>query len=101
MSKEDLLDLEDDDIMVKRIKDEVIKLNQAPNFYQFLTDEEDLEILRNSYYSRGIKEGIEEGKLQGIQETKISSARRMKDKNLSLNLISDITGLDKALIASL
>ena len=99
--------------MVKKIKDEVIKLNQDPNFYQFLTDEEDLEILRNSYYSKGIKEGIQEGiqegklqgiqegKLQGIQETKISNAMKMKINNLSLDLISDITGLDKNLIASL
>ena len=98
MSKEDLLELEN---MVKRIKDEVIKLNQDPKFYQFLTDEEDLEILRNSYYSKGIKEGIQKGKLQGIQETKISNARKMKSNNLSFDLISDITGLDKALIASL
>ena len=60
MSKEDLLELEGNDIMVKKIIDEVIKLNQDPNFYQFLTDEEDLEILRNSYYSKVIKEGIEE-----------------------------------------
>ena len=105
MSEKDLIELEDEDIMVKKIKDEVIKLNQDPNFYQFLTDEEDLEILRNSYYSKGIKEGIQEGiqegKLQGIQETKISNAKKMKINNLSLDLISDITGLDKNLIASL
>ena len=109
MSRDDLLELEDNDIMVKKIKDEVIKLNQDPKFYQFLTDEEDLEKLRNSYYSKGIKEGIQEGilegiqegKLQGIQETKISNAKKMKINNLSLDLISDITGLDKALIASL
>ena len=97
MSKDDLIELEDNDIMVKKIKDEVIKLNQDPKFYQFLTDEEDLEILRNSYYSKGIKEGIQEG----IQETSISNAKKMKDKNLSFDLISDITGLDKTLIASL
>ena len=60
MSKEDLLEFEDEDIIVKIIKEEVIKLNQDPNFYRFLTDEEDLEILRNSYYSKVIKEGIEE-----------------------------------------
>ena len=39
MSKKDLLELEDNDIMVKKIIDEIIKLNQDPNFYQFLTDE--------------------------------------------------------------
>ena len=93
MSKEDLLELEGNDIMVKKIIDEVIKLNQDPNFYQFLTDEEDLEILRNSYYSKGIKERI--------QETSLSNAKKMKDNNLSFDLISDITVLDKALIASL
>ena len=45
----------------------------------------------------GIKEGIEKGKLEGIKEGRlaeqISMAKAMKNKNMDINLISEITGL--------
>ena len=97
MSKKDLQELEDEDEMVKKIKDEVFKLNSDPNFYQLFTDEEDREILRNDYFKQGIKQGIE----QGIEQNKIANARKMKQHNISYDLIGDITGLDSSLIANL
>ena len=97
MSKKDLLELEDEDEMVKKIKNEVFRLNSDSNFYQFLTDEEDKEILRNDYLKQGIKQGIE----QGIEQTNINNARSMKLKNIPINIINEITGLDTKLIASL
>ena len=83
--------------MVKKIKNEVFRLNSDSNFYQFLTDEEDKEILRNDYLKQGIKQGIE----QGIEQTNINNARSMKLKNIPINIINEITGLDTKLIASL
>ena len=97
MSREDLEELEDDDEMVKKIKDEVLRLNNDSEFYQFLTDEEDTEILCNSYYSRGVDEGIEKGLLQN----NLNNARKMKQHHLSFDLISQITGLDYNTISSL
>ena len=41
----------------------------------------------------GIKEGIKKGKLEGIKERNYSIARDMKNKNMDINLISEITGL--------
>lgn len=105
MNKKDLIELEDDDIMVKKIKNEVIKLNNDSKFYQFLTDEEDKEILCNSYYSKGIKEGMNKGIEQGIEQgtinTNINNAKSMKRENIPFKKIQKITGLDSKTIASL
>lgn len=121
MSREDLEELEDDDEMVKKIKDEVLKLNNESGFYQFLTDEEDTEILCNSYYSKGVDEGIEkgiekgleqgleqgieqgleQGIEQGVVQNNLNNARKMKQHHLSFDLISQITGLDYNTISSL
>ena len=89
MTKEDLLMLEDGDDMVKKIKNEIFRLNNDSNFYQFLTDEEDKEMLKNAYLE------------QGIEQANIDNARKMKLRNMSYDVIGDITGLDAKLIASL
>ena len=93
MTKEDLMKLEDDDMIVKKIKEEVFKLNQDSKFYQLFTDDEDKEILRNDYLKQGIK--------QGIEKANIDNARNMKNRNMSYDLIGDITGLDPSFIATL
>ncbi|CRF34098.1 hypothetical protein BRSU_1873 [Brachyspira suanatina] len=41
----------------------------------------------------GKEEGIKEGIEQGIEQEKYSLARNMKNKNMDLNLISELTGL--------
>lgn len=91
--------------MVKKIKTEILKLNNDSKFYQFLTDEEDKEILCNSYYSKGVNEGIEQGINQGIEQgilkSRIDSARKMKKEHCSLELIKKITGLDISTIMQL
>jgi predicted transposase/invertase (TIGR01784 family) len=46
----------------------------------------------------GIKEGIEEGKQLGVKENQKETVRKMLAKNLSIDMISEITGLSKAQI---
>ena len=41
----------------------------------------------------GIKEGIEQGIEQGIKENQILTAKNMKNKNMDINLINELTGL--------
>ena len=42
---------------------------------------------------KGIREGKLEGKLEGIKEWNYTIAKDMKNKNMDINLISEITGL--------
>ena len=41
----------------------------------------------------GFKQGVEKGIEKGTKETLISTAKNMKDKNIDVELISEITGL--------
>ena len=50
---------------------------------------------------KGKKEGIKEGLKEGILKTKINNAKKMKNANLDISLIMEITGLSKKEIESL
>ena len=97
MTEEDLKELEDEDKMVKKIKNEIFKLNDPSEFPRLFSDEEFLEIEKNTSFTSGLEQGIE----QGIEENKKENAKRMKLENIPINLIQKITGLDSKTIASL
>ena len=100
--------------MSQLLKEDTI-FEKAMKKYNYFTDNEDL---LNEYDKReaylvyqhslmrdfkeegkleGIEEGMNKGKLEGIKEGRlaeqISMAKAMKNKNMDINLISDITGL--------
>jgi len=97
LTEEELKNLEDSDDYMKKIKNDVIKLNGDPNFYQAMTDEEDREMIENSIFisgkQEGIKQGIEQGTRQGIEENQKNIVRNMKEANYKIEDIAKITGL--------
>ena len=52
-----------------------------------------LEEERRLGIEEGFKKGIEEGIEKGIKENQILTAKNMKNKNIDITLIRDITGL--------
>ena len=86
----ELKELKESDEYMKKIQKEVLDLNKDPEFYQWLTDEEDKEFLYNSRVIRYKQEGIEEGS----RETKIDIVKKMKKENLPIETIKKITGLN-------
>ena len=105
LTEEELKNLEDSDDYMKKIKDDVIKLNADPNFYQTMTDEEDREMIENSIFisgkqegikqgiEQGTRQGIEQGTRQGIEENQKNIVRNMKEANYKIEDIAKITGL--------
>ena len=97
LTEYELKNLEDSDDYMKKIKDDVIKLNGDPNFYQAMTDEEDREMIENSIFisgkQEGIKQGIEQGTRRGLEENQKNIVKNMKDANYKLEDIKEITGL--------
>ena len=85
LTEDELKNLEDSDDYMKKIKDDVIKLNGDPNFYQAMTDEEDREMIENSIFISGKKEGIEENQKNIV--------KNMKETNYKAEDIKEITGL--------
>ena len=59
-------------------------------------DEENERILQ-----QGIRKGKREGIREGIRKNKINNAKKMKNANLDISLIIEITGLSKEEIENL
>ena len=104
--------------MSQLLKEDTI-FEKAMEKYNYFTDNEDLlneydkreaylvyqHSLMRDFKEEGKLEGIKEGKLEGIREgieqgiekgryaEQISMAKAMKNKNMDINLISEITGL--------
>ena len=91
--EEDFKSLNDEDEYMKKVKDDIEKLNSDTEFYQWMTDEEDRMIMENTVKNIGRKEGIKEGIEKGSKEKEINIVRNMKKENYSIEEIQKITGL--------
>ena len=49
----------------------------------------------------GIKQGIKEGKMEGIKEQTIVIAKKLREQNIDIDIISKTTGLTKEEIEEL
>lgn len=84
---------------MKKIKKDVEELNQNSEFYQWMTDEEDRQMMENSIKIRCRREGVEEGTRQGIKQGRNESikeiVRNFKKLGTSISDISKATGLSE------
>ena len=92
-NSEELKELCKGDAIMEKFKENVDKLNDDKTVIDFLTKEEEDEIIKNSYYDDGLEAGLKQGKEFGQMEEKIDLAKKMILKKIDLKDISDITGL--------
>ena len=99
-----MLDLNEDDLAklsndrkVMKFMNEVKKVNEDPEFFSYMTKEEDEEKCHNTE----IKEATEAGKNEGKKEEKIEIAKDMLLAHDALELIQRITKLSKEEILKL
>ena len=114
---EELRLLSEKDRMVAKYMEEIKKVNEDPEFFEYMSAEEDNRKIENSIRQemteRGLKEGLEKGMKKGIQQgmkqgiqqglkqgieqgqikAKKEMAKLMLEKGLDISLISDCTGL--------
>ena len=88
-NSEELKELCKGDAIMEKFKENVDKLNDDKTVIDFLTKEEEEEVIKNSYYDDGLKQGKELGQM----EEKKDLAKKMILKKIDLKDISDITGL--------
>ena len=105
------------DGFMKKIKDEVNRINDENYFANFISVEEDERKIRNTYYVSGVEEGEARGEARGKRlgekrGEKLGEKRGKENalieiaKNLlkvgdSIQKISEVTGLSKEKIKSL
>ena len=85
-----------DDIVDKYITNVTI-VNDNPEFQKYMSEEEDKKKIQNSLLSEaketGYTSGINDGISKGVSQEKVNIAKNMLNKNMSIEDISDITGL--------
>ena len=96
LDKKELKSMPKDKIVDKYITNVTI-VNDDPEFQKYMSEEEDKKKIQNSLLSEakeeGIYQGIEQGYTSGINDGIKQTAKNMLNKNMSIEDISDITGL--------
>ena len=100
LDKKELENMPKDKIVDKYITNVTI-VNNDPEFQKYMSEEEDKKKIQNSLLSEAKEEGISQGYTSGINDgiskgenkKSIEIAKNMLKKNMSIEDISDITGL--------
>ena len=96
LDKKELENMPKDDIVDKYITNVTI-VNDNPEFQKYMSEEEDKKKIQNSLLSEaketGYTSGINDGISKGVSKEKVNIAKNMLNKNISIEDISDITGL--------
>jgi len=92
LDKKKLENMPKDDIVDKYITNVTI-VNDNPEFQKYMSEEEDKKKIQNSLLSEAKETGYTSGINDGISKEKVSIAKNMLNKNISIEDISDITGL--------
>ena len=113
LSLEDLEKLSKSDRMVKKYMEEIERVNEEPEFREYMSAEEDNRKIENTMkrfwkeeaMKEGIKEGIKEGREKGIKEGREKgikeTAKRLKEDGISIENIIKYTNLSKEEIENL
>ena len=100
LDKKELENMPKDKIVDKYITNVTI-VNNDPEFQKYMSEEEDKRKIQNSLLSEAKEEGIEQGYTSGINDGIKQTAKNMLKKNMSIEDISEITGLSIDEIKSL
>ena len=96
LDKKELENMPKDKIVDKYITNVTI-VNDDPEFQKYMSEEEDKRKIQNSLLSEakenGYTSGINDGISKGKNKKSIEIAKNMLKKNMSIEDISDITGL--------
>ena len=85
------------DKIVDKYITNVTIVNDDPEFQKYMSEEEDKRKIQNSLLSEAKEEGIS----KGVSQEKVNIAKNMLNKNMSIEDISEITGLSINEIKSL
>lgn len=90
-----------EDKVVKEYMEKMERLNQNPMFINWITKEKDEEMIRNTQLFKAEEKGINKGITKGREQANLEIAQKMIQKNIPMEQICEITGLDKKEIKNL
>ena len=100
LNEEDLAKLSNDRKVMK-FMNEVKKVNEDPEFFSYMTKEEDEEKCHNTEIKEAINTGIDIGKNEGKKEAYENIAKEMLKSNMPMKDIINISKLSEKEILNL
>ena len=104
-SEEELTEALGDDLMERvpkeKLVDEVTKLSSDEDAVILYTKLTRQELEQNTYIAEAKQRGFEEGIEEGIEQEKLKMAKKMLEQNFKIEIIVQITGLEKQQIEKL
>ena len=97
LEKEELKKLAKKNKEVGEYMEKLEKLNEDPEFYQYMTKEEDERKIQNTLINEALESGLKQGKFDGLLET----AQNLLKMNMSVSDIIKVTNLTKEQIEKL
>lgn len=82
------------DKIVDKYITNVTIVNDDPEFQEYMSKEEDERKIKNSLLTEAREEGINLGIEKGINSRNTEIAQNMIKKNIDIEVISDVTGLE-------
>ena len=101
--KEDLIELSKTDKVVSKYMEEVERVNESPEFREYISYEEEQRKIRNEFkregyesgfedgINKGIEQGIEKGIEKGAEQKEISIVKNLLASGMEVEKISRIT----------
>ena len=83
LDKKDLIELSKTDKVVLKYMEEVERVNENPEFREYISYEEEQRKIRNTL--------ISEARKNGIEQEKLSIAKKLLDTDMDITQISQIT----------
>ena len=93
LKKTELEKLSKKDKVVERYISEIERVNEDPDFREYISAEEDAKKIKKSLRSQYRREALAEGISIGEENKSIEVAKKLKEKGVDINIISDSTGL--------
>ena len=93
LEKEELEKLSKKDKVVIKYMKEIERVNENPQFREYMSAEEDNKKIENSLKREWMEEGLKEGIKEGSYKRNIEIAKTMLEKGMNNELISEVTGL--------
>ena len=93
--EKELKKVERGDEFMEKYKEEIERLNEDPEFVEFLTQEEDNQKRFNTLVHIAHNEGLATGEKIGIEKRNQEIAQSMLKEKIDIDLISKVTGFTK------
>ena len=95
LDKKDLIELSKTDKVVSKYMEEIERVNENPEFREYISYEEEQRKIRNTLITEARKRGFEQGIEQGLEQKEREIVKNLLASGMKVEEIAEIIGLSE------